>query len=233
MVRILIMATAISLVLISCGGNNSSNNYNWEDQQNQEYNEKQAREERRQEEERRVAEEQERTMRSFVGTYTIKDCKVFNVSTTHVPKTFLTIEEDVRTYKGYTTWDLEIVVRDDYSVYTREVNIREYNENDRLVSTTESRGQLEAGVLDVISENLCSISSRSNFTFTEYAQGFFHRARTKKNEPMETGIKLTSSLIIDKSTNRIYESYRDYKRKDENEGYDWVGYPFTTFTFRK
>ena len=60
-----------------------------------------------------------------------------------------------------------------------------------------------------------------------------NRARTKKNEPMETGIKLTSSLIIDKSTNRIYESYRDYKRKDENEGYDWVGYPFTTFTFRK
>lgn len=181
---------------------------------------------------RREQEERERIMRSFVGTYTIHNCHRNNVSTTHVPKTRFTYEQDVSTYKGYTTWDLEIVVRDDFSVYTREVNIREYDKYDRLSSTTESRRTMEAGSLYVISNNLFAVKSRSDFEIVEYAPYRFYRTDGTVDEH-ESGFSLrTNHFVVDVSSNRIYKELSDYERRNEREGYDWVGYGCTTFSKR-
>lgn len=181
---------------------------------------------------RKEREEQERIMRSFVGTYTIRDCRRNNVSTTHVPKSRFTYEQDVSTYQGFTMWDFEIVVRDDFSVYTREINIREYDKYDRLSSTTESRSSLEAGKLYVISNHLFTIQSRSDFEIVKYAPYRFYRADGTVNTN-ESGFSLrTNHLVVDVSSNRIYQELKDYERRDEREGYDWVGYGCATFSKR-
>ena len=143
---------------------------------------------------RREQEERERIMRSFVGTYTIHNCKERNFSTIHVPKSYFTSEQDVSTYEGYTTWDLEIVVRDDFSVYTREVNIREYNKYDRLSSTKESRRSLEAGSLYAISDNLFTVISRSDFEIVKYAPYCFCYASGSVDEK-ETGFSLKTNHL--------------------------------------
>lgn len=191
---------------------------------------KQRAEEARIEAEKKAKEEQERATKAFIGTYTIRNCKINNVETTHVPKTKFTYEQDVSTYHGYTIWDFEIVVRNDLSVFTREVNIREYDEYDRLVSTKDSKNSLEAGNLYIISDHLFTIESRSDFEIVKYAPYRFYRTDGTIDDH-ESGFSLrTNHLVVDISSNRIYRELLDYQRKDEREGYDWVGYGCATFS---
>ncbi len=69
----LIMAVAISLVLISCGGNSSSNNNNWEDHSNNKCNGEQVREENSTNENNSRSTKEDKTFTTSKGTFLLDE----------------------------------------------------------------------------------------------------------------------------------------------------------------
>ena len=180
---------------------------------------------KKEEEQRKIRE----ILQGFVGTYTI-NCKTDNFTTYHVPKNYFTEARTSREWIGTIEWTTILIIRDDLSACIQKANIRHYNENHRLVESGE--GQImEVGHLEPITENLFFISTEREHTFIQDAIGSRYDSYGGKDG---IGVDFkTNNAVFDITTNTLYQSYDDYKKRNDRFGYDWTGYSCAKFSFHK
>ena len=184
----------------------------------------------RQEEERQREERIQQILSNFVGTYTI-NCKKNNFTTHHVLKSRFSEEQTSREWLGTIEWKTILIIRDDLSACVQKANICYYNKNHRLEENEGDGPIMEVGHLEPISENLFYISTARNHTFIEDAIGTRYDSYGGKDD---IGVDFeTNKAVFDINTNTLYQSHRDYERRNDKYGYDWRGYECAKFSHHK
>ena len=106
-----------------------------------------------------------------------------------------------------------------------KVNIKEYDTYGRFEREFEARKVLEAGTLEVLSNNTFKIKSRDSYSVTLIESVPYYYVNNEGETAKKMGFEaFTGEVVIDVSNCRIYRDwgYENYVR--EGKGYEYVTY---------